>query len=225
VLVTSRQPLHLPGEHELAVGPMTLPEGARTVAAFAGCEAVRLFVERSAAVRPGFIVTAENAGDVREICKHLDGIPLAIELAASRLRVLSPRELARKLTDRLTLLKDDTFGLPPRQRTLVRTIEWSYDLLSEDEQLLFQMLSVFVGGFTLQALERVCFDPGAGRDSEALDCVAALVEKNLVRREEVDGGTRFGLLETIAEYARFRFIRSPRAPEVRRKGPFGWQWR
>ena len=113
VLVTSRQPLHFPGEHELAVGPMTLPEGATTVTALAGCEAVRLFVERSAAVRPGFTVTAENAGDVREICKHLDGIPRAIELAASRLKVLSPRALARKLIDSLAFLKDDSSGLPP----------------------------------------------------------------------------------------------------------------
>ncbi len=190
VLVTSREPLNLDSEHRYPVEP--LPED----------DASTLFVERARAVTPEFQPTAP----VREICRRLDGLPLAIELAAARLALLDPDELLVRLERRLPLLSSRSRDAPVRQRTLHATIGWSYDLLEPDEQELFRRLAAFSGSFTLEAAETVC--------RTDLDAVESLVEKSLVRRW---GSGRLGLLETIREYALERLDESPEAEDVRRR--------
>ncbi len=196
VLVTSRAALRVRGERELAVAPLALPDPAQfaDVEAVARCPAVALFVERAQAVRDDFALTPATAPAVAEICRRLDGLPLAIELAGARVKVLSPRALLARLDRRLPLLTGGGPDRPPRQQTLRDTIGWSHDLLTPDEHMLFRRLSVFVGGCTLEAAEAVC---GA-----VLDGLASLVDKSLLRQEEqADGEPRFTMLETIREYA------------------------
>ena len=190
-LVTSREPLHLTGEHVYPVSPLALPEVRRlpSLAALAECESVALFVERAQAVAPGFALTEDNAPAVAEICLRLDGLPLAIELAAARTRLLSPAAMVKRLPERLKLLAGGARDLPERQQTIRNAIAWSYDLLDQGEHQLFVRLGVFVGGFTLEAAEAVC--------ETSLDAVAGLVDKSLVRRE----GERLGMLETIRAFA------------------------
>jgi tetratricopeptide (TPR) repeat protein len=159
---------------------------------------VALFTQRASEVRPGFAVTAENAAMVAEICHRLDGLPLAIELAAARIKLLSPQALLERLKNRLKLLTGGARDLPARQQTLRNAIAWSYDLLSEAERSLFRRLSVFVGGFTLAAAEAVCALPGEP-EQDFLDPVASLVDKSLLQPHESEG--RFTMLETIREYA------------------------
>lgn len=202
LLVTSREPLHVRGEREFPVPPLSCPPRgkAETIDRLAQYEAVRLFIERATAVMPDFEVTNESAPAVAEICARLDGLPLAIELAAARLKILTPDALLERLADRLQLLKGGARDLPARQQTLRATIDWSYNLLDVEEKRLFARLSVFVGGWTLDAAEYVC--KGSTPELEILDGVASLVDKSLVRREETEDRPRFTILETIGEYAR-----------------------
>jgi predicted ATPase len=217
VLATSRIPLRLYGEQEYPVPPLDLPDLARLppLERLAQYEAVRLFVERAKAVKPDFEVTNDNASAVAEICVHLDGLPLAIELAAARTKLLPPQALLSRLGNRLKLLKGGATNLPARQRTLRATIDWSYELLDEDEKTLFGRLSVFAGGSTLEAIEEICDPQG---ELEALEVVGSLLEKSLLRREErADGESRFVMLETIQEYAREKLEESGEAEETRRR--------
>jgi predicted ATPase/class 3 adenylate cyclase len=218
-LVTSRAPLHLSGEHEYSVPPLAVPDldASQPLAKLAAYEAVQLFVERAQAVKPAFELTDENAPAVAEICARLDGLPLAIELGAARVRILSPEALLGRLSQRLALLTGGARDAPARQRTLRDTIEWSYDLLSASEQRLFARLSVFLGGRTIDAAEAVC-DPAAELGVAVFDGVASLVEKSLLRQEEgPTGEPRFFMLETIREYALERLERSGEGGLIRQR--------
>ncbi len=204
-LVTSRMVLRLSGEHEFPVPPLPVPPiGAGGDAAeVRRCASVRLFVERARAASPGFELTSGNAGAVAEICRRLDGLPLAIELAAARVRLLPPQALLARLDDRMGLLTGGPRDLPERQRTLRNTLDWSFDLLSAREQALFARLGVFAGTFDLPAAEAVGAagpaDPG--RAGHVMDTLGSLVDSSLVQPQTRDGEPRFGLLETIREYA------------------------
>jgi predicted ATPase len=204
LLVTSRAPTHLAAEHEYPVPPLDLPdvEHLPDPEALSQYEAVALFVDRAQAIRPGFKVTNENAPAVAQICVQLDGLPLAIELAAAQIRALSPRALLRHLEQRLRLLTGGARDAPERQRTLRATIDWSYGLLNEPEQRLFCRLSVFGGGWDLDAAEDVCdFDGKLGID--VLDGISSLLDKSLIREhEDPRGEPRYSMLQTIREYAR-----------------------
>ena len=205
VLVTSRVVLALRGEQAYAVPPLDLPDPRRlpdlhTLGEF---EAVRLFTDRARAVRPAFQVTDQNARAVAEITARLDGLPLAIELAATRTKVLSPEQILPRLQQRLALLTSGARTLPDRQRTLRNTIAWSYDLLKAAERHLFAQLSVFTGGWTLDSAEAVCHPGELGLD--LLDGLTSLVDQSLVRRTEpAEGEPRFVMLETIREFGRER---------------------
>jgi predicted ATPase/DNA-binding CsgD family transcriptional regulator len=206
VLVTSRTLLHLSGEHDLPVPPLALPapEVMGTpdgLAAVADTPAVRLFVERAQAGRPAFALTSENAAAVVQICRRLDGLPLALELAAARVRLLSPPALLARLDHALPLLTGGPRDLPARQRTLRDTIAWSYDLLTAQEQGLFRRLAVFVDGWSLDAAEAVC--AGAGDlDLDVVEGLGALVDHSLVQHTADAGGDdRFAMLELVRAYA------------------------
>ena len=204
-LVTSRMVLRLSGEHEFPVPPLPVPPiGAGGDAAeVQRCASVRLFVQRAQAASAGFELTSGNAGAVAEICRRLDGLPLAIELAAARVRLLPPQALLARLDDRMGLLTGGARDLPERQRTLRNTLDWSFDLLSAGEQALFARLGVFAGTFDLPAAEAVGAagpaDPG--RAGHVMDTLGSLVDSSLVQPQTRDGEPRFGLLETIREYA------------------------
>ena len=215
VLVTSRAPLRLSGEREYPVPPLAVPGAAEACGvAVAGVPSVALFVQRAQAVKPDFALTPDNAAAVADICLRLDGLPLAIELAAARVRVLPPQALLARLGQRLPLLTGGSRDLPARHQTLRDTIAWSYDLLTPDEQALFRRLSVFVGGCTLEATEAVCAAVGGG-DANVLEGLASLVEKSLLRQEEAAGEPRFAMLETVREFARERLLDSTEAVAVR----------
>jgi predicted ATPase/class 3 adenylate cyclase len=190
ILATSREPLRIAGEHELPLAPL------------AEAPAVELFRQRAQAALPGFHC---DDGTLAEICSRVDSLPLAIELAAARVKVLPPDELLRRLERRLPVLTAGRRDLPERQQTLRATIEWSYELLDADEQRLFALLAVFRGGWALEAAEQVC--------AAELGTLASLLDKNLVRREE----ERFSMLETIREYADERLEESGKAEELRRR--------
>ena len=209
VLATSRAGLHVRGEWLWPVSPLAAPgNGWRgSLSAAARFPAVELFVDRARAVQPTFALTEANVGDVCRICADLDGLPLAIELVAARSRTLSPAELVDRLGDRLALLTDGPRDLPPHQRTLRGTIDWSYHLLSPAEQTVFAWLSVFVGGCSLRAAQEVT--SSADAQVPVADAVAALADKNLLRIEEAPDGQRYAvLLATIREYALERLARS-----------------
>ena len=215
-LTTSRIPLRLYGEQEYAVLPLDLPDPRvlPPVKVLTQYEAVRLFVERARAIKADFSVTNENAPAVAEICARLDGLPLAIELAAARVRLLSPHAMLTRLGNRLKLLKGGSRDLPTRQQTLRGTIDWSYELLEDEEKRLFGRLSVFSGGRTLEAIEEICEPEG---DIDALEGVESLLEKSLLRREEkAEGESRFVMLETVHEYAREKLEESGEAEEIKR---------
>ena len=200
VLVTSRAALRLSGEHTYPVPPLSLPDRDHTKVTgdVQSSEAVALFVQRARAVVPGFAISDANAPVLTEICRRLDGLPLAIELAAARSRLLPPQALLARLERRLQLLKDGPRDLPFRQQTLRATIDWSYDLLEPDERTLFARLAVFVGGCTLEAAEAVCNVDG---HQDVLGDLDALVEKNLVQPSDgPDSDPRLVMLETIREY-------------------------
>jgi predicted ATPase/DNA-binding CsgD family transcriptional regulator len=214
-LVTSRAALRLSGEYEFPVPPLDLPGPDRfpEPEELAQYEAVALFVERAKAVEPDFRLTGENAPLVAEICARLDGLPLAIELAAVHIKLLSPRALLNRLEHRLPLLTGGAVDLPTRQRTLRGTVQWSHDLLDEEEQRLFRRLSVFVGGFTLEAAEAVCGTEDLS--VEALGGVASLVDKSLLRQTgQANGEPRFAMLETIREYALEQLAASGEVEEI-----------
>ena len=218
VLATSRIPLRLYGEHEYSVPPLALPDRERppSVERLTHYEAVRLFVERAQAAKADFSVTNDNAPAVAEICYRLDGLPLAIELAAARIKVLSPQKMLDRLGNRLKLLTGGARDLPERQRTLRSTIEWSYGLLEEDEKALFIRLSVFAGGRTLEAIEAVC-DVEGDLPIDVLDGLSSLVDKSLLKQEEgVGGELRFVMLETIHEFAREKLQESEESEDTRR---------
>jgi predicted ATPase len=210
ILATSRQPLRLRAEREYPVAPLALPDLDRlpVTADLARIPAVDLFVRRAEAARRTFALTAENARTVAEIAVRLDGLPLAIELAAARTKILSPSDLLARLEHRLPLLTGGAQDLPARQQTLRATLDWSYDLLIPHEQSLFRRFSVFAGGFTLEAAEAVSRESGVGsRESinpsapdSVLEGIASLVDKNLLRVMDQDDDSRFGLLETMREY-------------------------
>jgi predicted ATPase/class 3 adenylate cyclase len=201
MLATSREPLHIVGEQELAVLPLELPdaEATRTPDSLLRTEAVGLFVQRARAVDPEFRLTDENAESVAELCRRLDGLPLAIELAASRIKLLSPQAILERLEHRLELLTSGPVDLPARQRTLREAIGWSHDLLDEPERTLFRRLSVFAGGWTLESAEAVADPKG---DLGTLEVLGSLVDKSLIQRRPADPEEiRFGMLETIREFA------------------------
>jgi predicted ATPase/class 3 adenylate cyclase len=199
IVTTSREPLGLQGEREFPVPPLGMPDPDH-LPSFENLdqfEAVALFIERAMAVHPGFAVTNENAPSVAEICSRLDGLPLAIELAAARTKILSPQEILKRLGDRLGFLTSAGRDRPDRQQTLRNAIDWSHDLLNEDERRVFAALSVFSRGFLMEAAEAVC---GGGGD--VFELVASLVNKSLVRQVEGDTGeSRFLMLETIRDFA------------------------
>jgi predicted ATPase len=185
------------------VPPLALPDSRSlpSVEVLSQCPAVALFVQRAIAARPGFELNRENAAVVSEICARLDGLPLAIELAAARVKVLSPSSMLTRLASRLQLLTGGARDLPQRQQTLRAAIDWSYDLLSPAEQKLFRRLSVFVGGCTLEGVEAVC-DTRGDLDLDLLDGMASMVDKSLAQQiERTSGESRFVMLETIREYA------------------------
>jgi predicted ATPase/DNA-binding SARP family transcriptional activator len=202
ILVTSRAVLRLRGEHELPVLPLALPDRkclplAEALSQYA---AVALFIQRAVAVKPGFTATNENAPAVAEICWRLDGLPLAIELAAAQIKLFAPEALLARLGNRLSLLVRGPRDVPERHQTLRDAIAWSYDLLTEAEKTLFQRLSIFVGGFTLGAVEAVCWVEG-DVELDTLAGISSLVEKSLLRPEEsAEGEPRFGMLETLREF-------------------------
>jgi predicted ATPase/DNA-binding SARP family transcriptional activator len=217
LLVTSRAPLHLRAEHEFSVPPLALPttEQLGRLDALDRFAAVTLFVERARAVNPEFVLTDANARAVAEICIRLDGLPLAIELAAARSKLLPPQAMLARLGRRLPLLVGGACDLPIRQQTLRGAIAWSHDLLDKADQRLFRRLAVFVGGWTVQAAETWC-NPNAERSVEVLDGVASLLDKSLVRQEiPTDAEPRFGMLETIREYALDQLDASGEGPEMR----------
>jgi predicted ATPase len=191
VLATSRAPLGLYGEHEFPVPPLTLPDlkSPPPLESLTQYEAVRLFVERARAAKPDFAITNESAPAVAEICVRLDGLPLAIELAAARIKMLPPKAMLKRLGSRLKLLTGGARDLPERQRTLRGAIEWSYALLDQGEQVLFARLAVFSGGRTLEAIDAVC-DAEGDLPVDTFDGVSSLLDKSLLRQEEGPGGDR-----------------------------------
>jgi predicted ATPase/class 3 adenylate cyclase len=222
ILATSREALDVPGERPYHVPPLAVvePEALPEISALRDIEAVRMFLDRAAIVQPSFALTAQNALAVAKICCKLDGIPLAIELAAARVRVLSVEQIAVRLDDRFRLLTGGQRGKLPRQQTLQATIDWSHQLLTEPERILFRRLSVFVGGWTLEAAEAICageiqeleagFDP-----EEVLDLLTHLVDKSLVMKVELEGSARFRWLETVRQYALEKLLESGEASAVR----------
>jgi predicted ATPase/class 3 adenylate cyclase len=218
VLATSRAPLGLYGEHEFPVPPLSMPDlkSPPSLERLTQYEAVGLFVERARAVKPDFSITNESAPAVAEICVRLDGLPLAIELAAARIKMLPPKAMLHRLTSRLKLLTGGARDLPERQRTLRATIEWSHALLDEGEQVLFGRLAVFSGGRTLEAIEAIC-DAEGDLPVDAFEGVSSLQDKSLLRQEEgVRGEPRFVMLETIHEFAREKLQESGEAEEIKR---------
>ncbi|MGB9181718.1 MAG: tetratricopeptide repeat protein, partial [Pyrinomonadaceae bacterium] len=217
-LVTSRAALHLRGEHEFPVQPLALPESQDLppLDALTQYAAVALFVERAQAVKPDFELTDENARAVVEICERVDGLPLAIELAAARIKLLSPQMMLARLQHPLKLLTGGAQDLPARQQTMRQTIAWSFDLLNEQERRLFMRLSVFTNGSTFEAIEDVC---GAtiNPESDVLDDLASLIDKSLLLRKEQAGEeARFTMLETIREYGAEQLLAQGETDALRR---------
>ncbi len=220
LLVTSREPLHVRAEHVYPVPPLGLPPAGRarvTAAQLGAYESIELFVDRARAVRPDFDLDDDNAAAVADICRRLDGLPLAIELAAARLRLFSPEALLDRLGSRLDLLRSAARELPVRQQTLRATIEWSYQLLEPAEQHLFEVLAVFAGA-DLSAVEAVvtAIDVAPASGIDTIDTLGSLLEKSLIRQVEVSQGEpRLMMLETIREYASERLAGHDLDPRAR----------
>ncbi len=218
VLATSRTALHIYGEHTFVVPPMSVPsvEDAALLQDLSRYEAISLFVRRARAVNQDFALTSENAGEIVAICRRLDGLPLAIELAANRARVLSPGQILERLASSLGLLVGGASDLPSRQRSLRGAIAWGYDLLNEGEQRLFRLMSVFAGGCPLDALQEMAVS-GDGREMGVVDDLSALVSSSLVGRQESADGARFFMLDTIREFAWEQLVEQGEAVGTRRK--------
>jgi predicted ATPase len=218
VVVTSQAPLHIYGEQEFPVPPLALPDpkSIPPLDVLSGLPAIKLFLERARAVKHEFALTKENAPVVAAICARLDGLPLAIELAAARIKLLSPLAMLARLEGRLNLLTGGARDLPSRQQTLRGTIDWSYGLLNAAEQTLFRRLSVFAGGCTLEAVEAVC-DTKGDLGLDVLDGMASMVDKSLAQQvEQADTETRFRMLSTLREYALERLAESDDESATRR---------
>jgi predicted ATPase len=215
IVVSSRAPLRVSGEQECPVLPLAVPDEQAhlTPASVAACESVRLFAERAAAVAPGFAVDEQNAAAVAQIVRRLDGLPLAIELAAARVKLLPPEAICGRLEHSLGLLTGGSRDLPRRQQTLRATIEWSYDLLGEEARNLLGACSVFRGGVPLDVIESVCAEAGAG--VTVLDGLQELVDQSLLRRLQAPGPPRYLMLETIREFAAERLAGTPQAARLR----------
>jgi len=203
ILATSREPLGIDGEHLMPVPPLAVPGAGADLAAVTQAEAVRLFAERAAAVKPGFAVTAQNVAAVAEVVRRLDGIALAVELAAARIPAMTPAELARRLERSFAVLAAGPRGAVAHHQTLRATIDWSFQLLASPEQALLTRLAVFAGGATLEAAEVVCGGEGIDPDM-VFGLLAGLVARSLVVAEDKGPGTRYRLLETIRQYGEER---------------------
>lgn len=217
VLATSQSRLGLSGEAIWPIPPLTLPDpAARDPRTVAEAEAVRLFCDRAALARPGFEMTEVNAGAVSEVCRRLDGIPLAIELAAARVNALTARQLAARLDDRFRLLTGGSRGGLPRHRTLRAAIEWSHDLLTATEQLCLRRMAVFAGGCTLEAAEAVCADDELPLDA-VFETITSLVDRSLLTADEQFDSMRYGMLESIRHYALERLDQAGERAELHRR--------
>ncbi|HEX4743245.1 MAG TPA: adenylate/guanylate cyclase domain-containing protein [Candidatus Limnocylindria bacterium] len=212
VIASSRAPLRVYGEQEFPVPPLTLADPGAAFEVLAQSEAVRLFVERAMAVKPDFQVTVQNARPIAELCARLDGLPLAIELAAARVKILPPDAILQRLGHTLDLLSAGSRDLPDRQRTLRGAIQWSYDLLEPPARTLFARLAAFAGGAWLPEIEAVCADGG-----DVLDGLSVLVDQSLLRQRDADGEPRFVMLVTIREYALERLEASGEGEAIRRR--------
>jgi non-specific serine/threonine protein kinase len=210
ILTTSREPLLIPGEGTYPVAPLGLPDPKTPLGMIADNESVRLFVDRAVAAQPSFVLTEQNASVIAEICSRLDGIPLAIELAAARVRAFSVSELARRMDNRLRLLSGSSRSEVKRHQTLAAAIDWSYGLLDGPERRLFRQLAVFGGGCTLDAADQV-----VGPEGMAFDNLPRLVDKSLIVAEPADGETRYRQLETIREFARYKLDEAGETQAVR----------
>jgi non-specific serine/threonine protein kinase len=216
VLATSRTPLRVQGEQLLPVEPLSLPPVDAPLAAIVEADAVRLFIARARAVQPGFQIASANAATVALLCRHLDGLPLAIELAAARATVLSPEELLAQIMGHLAPLTGGPRDAPARQRTMRDAIAWSYDLLTPREQTLFRRLAVFSGGFTLVDAGVVA-NPSAEVALDTLTVVDTLTDHSLLRRQEgSEGVSRYTMLETVREFGLEQLVKSGEEPAVRR---------
>jgi predicted ATPase/class 3 adenylate cyclase len=218
ILATSREGLNVPGETLMPVPSLRVPESDTVppLDELRAYEAVSLFIDRCTSYQPAFALTNENAADVIRICRRLDGIPLALELAAARVRVLSVAQVAKRLDDRFRLLTGGSRTVLARQQTLRAMIDWSYDLLIDAERLLLRRLSIFVGGWSLEAAEAICAGEGIEHDA-VLELLAHLIDKSLVMMLDRGGAARYGMLETIREYAREKLVDSGEAPTLRKR--------
>jgi predicted ATPase len=216
ILATSRTPLNLPGETLWRVPSLSLPEGshAASVEEIGQSEAVRLFVERAQASDPRVALTRDNAASVARLCRRLDGMPLAIELAAARTNVLSVEQIGARLDDRFRLLTGGSAAALPRHRTLRATMDWSYGLLAERERMVLGRLSVFAGGWTLEAAEAVCAGDGV-EPADVLDSLSRLVDSSLVTTDTQYGAVRYRTLETVRQYGRGRLAETTDDARVR----------
>ena len=218
IFATSREALGVEGESTYRVPSLRLPDGPHNLSAaqLAEYDAIRLFVDRAALAQPGFTLTERTAPAIAQICRRLDGMPLAIEFAAARVRMLSPDQIAARLDDRFRLLTAARRQILPRQQTLRATMDWSYDLLSEPEQALLRRLSVFAGGWPFEAAEAVCAGDGVAAPA-ILDLLTQLVDKSLVIAETYGGEARYRLLETVRRYGIEKLQSAGEAAEVRRR--------
>jgi len=214
IIATSREPLHVAGEQTYSLQTLSLPEPLASRETVGRSEAVQLFVERARRLLLDFELTAARAPAVAQLCIHLDGIPLALELAAARIRALSVEQINARLHDRFKLLTSGDRAALPRQHTQRATLDWSYELLTGAEKLLLQRLSVFAGGWTLEAAERICVGEGM-EDSEVLDLLTSLADKSLVMAEQRDAHSRYRLLETMQQYAGEKLVESGGGKVVR----------
>jgi predicted ATPase/DNA-binding SARP family transcriptional activator len=217
VLVTSRERPNIERELVKRVLPLDIPNAGdeRDYRSLMKVDSVRLFALRAAAANPSFSLTDQDTAAVAEICRHLDGLPLAIELAASRMNVLSAKDLLRMFMNRLAFLQEPSGTRPPRHQTICSAINWSFNLLDEQEKRLFTDLSVFSGGCGFRAIEQVCENPDLDADPGLLNTLASLVDKNLVRQEMEEESSRFSMLETIEQWARARLEQSTQAEQIR----------
>ena len=214
IIATSRSSLSVPGERLWRVPSLSMPTNRLAdvpVQELHNYDAIRLFVHRARSVSPEFVLTAGNSSAILEICNRVDGIPLAIELAAARIKVLSPRQIGERLSDRFLLLRDQSGTMEPRHRSLQATLDWSYDLLSSQERQVFRQLAVFAGGWTLEAAEAICT---RGGDLPVFEVLSFLTDKCLIQTKSFQDGMRFEFTETIREYAFEKLKRTGELPAV-----------